>query len=438
MNVQLRSFEEFMKASCISIGDEILIGQVVDTNSSWIATQLNLIGIEVIQIRVCSDLESEIHRTLKECEKVSDIIIVTGGLGPTRDDITREAIAHYFNQSLRIDEKALENIRDLLTSRGIPVGVHNEKQAHLPDNSRTIPNIKGTAPGMWIEENGKILVSLPGVPFEMMAMMESFVIPELKRIQGLSSILHKTLTVVNIPESVLSTQLEAFEDALPAFLKLAYLPNLNVVRLRLSGSHTNAGLLESEMDKHLHELKRILGTQLSTSENESPAEHIGSMLKSKHLTIGTAESCTGGLLANMIASVPGSSAYFEGSVVSYSYRVKENLLGVPPEIMESKGAVSREVVEHMAESLHHLLKTDISISISGIAGPDGGTPSKPVGTVWICARYENHNHSRLFHFRGNRKQIMERTCNTALEITRCLLEGIEIPKGIYPENLQGN
>lgn len=419
--------EIHMFAEIITIGDEILIGQVIDTNSAWMGQQLNEIGVEVIQITSVRDRKQHIIDAIQEAKTRAQIILLTGGLGPTSDDITMETLGEYLNSPLVLDSEALDNIRSILTKRNIPVGPNNEKQAWLPEGSETIHNSKGTAPGMWFNDGQHILVSMPGVPYEMKAMMESFVLPKLKSDFQLPVILHHTFTVVNIPESVLSNRLRDFENKLPLNVKIAYLPNLNVVRLRLTSRSANHEEGRNSLSEQSQNLREVLGSDIASEGNESVVEQLAQLLIQRKLTIATAESCTGGFLAHKLTSIPGSSAFFEGSIISYSYDVKEKLLGVSPKIMEEKGAVSEEVVLQMATSLKNLLKTDYVIAISGIAGPGGATPAKPVGTVWICVINESETVTRLFHFGGNRLQIIERTANMAMEMTRRLLLNQPLP-----------
>jgi nicotinamide-nucleotide amidase len=416
-----------MKVEIITIGDEILIGQIVDTNSAWMAQQLNDIGVEVVQISSISDQKSHIINGLNEAKKRADIILTTGGLGPTSDDITIETLTEFLNKPLALNQQALDNIHQILSRRNIPIGPNNEKQAWLPEGSETIQNSKGTAPGMWYNDGKHILVSMPGVPYEMKAMMQSFVIPKLKSEYILAAILHHTFTVVNIPESVLSTRLIEFEKQLPLNVKLAYLPHLNTVRLRLTCHAKTSEQAQELLNIQADILRQIVHDDLASEGNENPTEQLAADLLSHRLTIATAESCTGGYLAHKLTSVPGSSSYFEGSIISYSYGVKEKLLGVASETMEKKGAVSEEVVRQMAASLKHQLNTDYAIAISGIAGPGGATPSKPVGTVWICIMNNEQTVTRLFHFSGDRHQIVERTTNMAIEMTRRMIGGKPLP-----------
>jgi nicotinamide-nucleotide amidase len=419
-----------MNAEIITIGDEILIGQIVDTNSAWMAKELNTIGIDIVQISSIKDEKEQIVNALNEAKLRADIIFITGGLGPTSDDITRPTLASYFNLDLVLNDEALDNIRTILTKRNIPIGKNNEMQAWLPKGAIVIQNARGTAPGMWIENKGTIYVSMPGVPYEMKSMMQLSVLKKLGEDFNLPFISHKTITVVNVPESILSTRLFEFERSLPKFVKLAYLPNLNTVRLRLSAKGNKKATLDKTIDQLLRQLREVLHVDISAESDETPALSLANALIEGKLKIGTAESCTGGYVAHQLTAIPGSSTFFEGSIISYSYDVKESLLGVNHQDMLLKGAVSEAVVVQMATSLKNQFNIDYAIAISGIAGPGGGTSTKPVGTVWICIKSNETLVTRLFHFDGDRLQIIERTSNMAMELTRRLIKNLPLPDSI--------
>lgn len=419
-----------MNAEIITIGDEILIGQIVDTNSAWMAKELNTIGVDIVQISSIKDEKEHIINALNEAKLRADVIFLTGGLGPTSDDITRPTLAAYFNLDLELNEEALENIRSILTNRNIPIGKNNEMQAWLPKGAMVIQNARGTAPGIWIEDKGTVFISMPGVPYEMKSMMQLTVLKKLAEDFRLPFISHKTITVVNVPESILSTRLIDFEQNLPAFVKLAYLPNLNTVRLRLSAKGDNKAILDTTLVKLLDELRTILHVDIAAEADETPAISLANALIDGKLKIGTAESCTGGYVAHQLSAIPGSSIFFEGSIISYSYDVKESLLGVNHQDMLLKGAVSEEVVVQMATSLKDQFNIDYAIAISGIAGPGGGTTTKPVGTVWICIKSNEEIITRLFHFHGDRLQIIERTSNMAMELTRRMIKKLPLPDSI--------
>ncbi|MDR1984891.1 MAG: competence/damage-inducible protein A [Prevotellaceae bacterium] len=375
-----------MKAEIVTIGDEILIGQIVDTNSVYIAEQLNLIGINVYQKTSVSDNRKHIIETLDRAFATSDIIIVTGGLGPTSDDITKQVLAEYFGtNSMKIHEPSLNIIKNLMQRLNIPLSEINRRQAELPDCCIPILNRNGTAPAMWFERNGKILVAMPGVPFEMKAIMTD-VIPMISEYFKLENIYHKTLLTYGIPESVLAEQIKEWENNLPKHLHLAYLPNPESgVRLRISAySGDSRKSLEKEIDAQFAALRTILKTAVYGENNENLASAAGKLLQQKGAMLATAESCTGGHIANMITANAGSSKYFVGSVVAYSNDVKIKTLGVNASDIEDYGAVSEQVVCQMAQGVRIALNADYAVATSGIAGPEGGTNEKPVGTVWIA------------------------------------------------------
>ncbi len=373
-----------MNAHIITIGDEILIGQIVDTNSAWMAQQLNLQGIRVAEILSVSDQKQHILDTLAHSEKHADIVLITGGLGPTKDDITKHTLCQYFNTELEFREEVWEHIVRLFAKfNRIPTDAQRT-QAEQPKTATILPNKVGTASGMWFEHNGVVFISMPGVPFEMQYLMENEVLPRLReRREGLP-IVHRTVQTACIGESDLAAMIEQFENNLPDFVKLAYLPALSQVRLRLTGIHKDEGFLNTFLDSKVDELKLLLGNHIFGYEKDSLEVVVGRLLRESGKTLGTAESCTGGYIAHLITSVAGSSAYFEGSIVSYSNNVKETILGVQPETLREHGAVSEQTVREMAQNALKVLQVDYALSVSGIAGPDGGTPEKPVGTVWYA------------------------------------------------------
>ena len=408
-----------MRAEIITIGDEILIGQIVDTNSAWMATLLNETGIKVHQITSVSDNKEHILTTLKEASERADIILITGGLGPTRDDTTKHTIAEYFKVKLRLDESVLEDVTALFKKFGRDVTPINRKQAEIPENCTPLHNKNGTAPGMWFEEKGKIYVSMPGVPFEMKALMTDEVIPRLKKKFTLPIIIHKNVLTQGIGESMLAEKIADWEDSLAQEdIKLAYLPASSTVRLRLSISGNDAKVLQERIDRKVAELQKIVGQHIYGYDNDTLEGIIGKLLLERKQTISTAESCTGGSIAHRIVSVPGSSAYYKGSVVSYSYETKTTELGVNRETLMKLGAVSQEVVEQMAAGAKQRLNTDYAIAVSGIAGPDGGTPDKPVGTVWIALATPTGIVSKRFQFGGDRERNIIVTGLTALNMLR--------------------
>ncbi len=410
-----------MQAEIITIGDEILIGQVVDTNSSWIARELNLIGVSVVQMTSVSDDPQHIIQTLDEASGRADILLMTGGLGPTRDDITKKTLAKYFNSEMEMDLVALEMVKEIFRKRNLPLLDINEMQALLPVKCTPLYNKIGTAPGMWFERENKVFISMPGVPYEMKTMMEQQVIPMLKDRFEFPVIRHRTFLTSGIGESFLAKRIESLEDALPSHIKLAYLPNLSTVRLRFSAKGENLEHLDAELDDIASRLNELAGEYLAADGDRKLQEVVGSILLQKKATVSTAESCTGGMVAHLITMVPGSSAWFKGAVVSYSNEVKVSQLGVKEETLQAHGAVSRETVEQMASGVRVRLQTTYAIAISGIAGPGGGSSEKPVGTVWIAVAGPEGIESKEHLLFGQREQIIERSALLGLEMLRKVL-----------------
>lgn len=410
-----------MKAEIITIGDEILIGQIVDTNSAWMGQQLNLLGIEVYQVTSVHDDRKHILKALAEAEQNSDLVLITGGLGPTKDDITKKTLCEYFNTKLVFHPEVLEHVRSLLSSRNVVINKLNQDQALLPENCTVLHNSAGTASGMWFERNNTIFVSMPGVPFEMEAIMTEEVFPRLKKLGITQSIVHKTVLTIGIPESMLAERLERWEDSLPEFVKLAYLPSPMMVKLRLSGYWTDEAAIKAEIDKQVKELLTIIPEAVYGFDNDNMGIALGRMLMAEGKTMATAESCTGGSIAQFITSNPGSSAYFKGGVVAYSNEIKSNLLGVPSELIKTVGAVSQEVAEAMALGAQKVLGVHYTVATTGIAGPDGGTDGKPVGTVWIAVAGPAGVSSKKYIFKHNRERNIIRTTHTALNMLRVLI-----------------
>lgn len=402
-----------MFAEIITVGDELLIGQVVDTNSAWIGRELNKVGIEVIRVVSVRDREDEITKAVDSAMKRSDIILMTGGLGPTKDDITKQALCCYFNTELVFSEEVFENVKRALSGR-VPMNALNRSQAMVPKDCIVINNPVGSASVSWFERDGKVLISMPGVPQEMTTIMSEEVIPRLCKRYQTDAIVHRTFTVKNYPESVLAEKLETWEDELPECLKLAYLPKPGIIRLRLTARGKEKQVIEEVLASEEKKLKTILGEDILDEENALVEALLGDLLRSKHLTVSTAESCTGGHIAARITSVAGSSGYFQGSVVAYSNEVKTNLLHVSMETIEKHGAVSEETVIEMVKGAMNTLKTDCAVATSGIAGPEGGTIEKPVGTVWIAVACKDE--IRTMKQEGNRGREMnvEKACNNAL------------------------
>ena len=371
-------------AELLTIGDEILYGQIVDTNSQWMSIELDKVGIKVIRKTTVGDQEDEILTAFAEAEKRADIILITGGLGPTSDDLTKPLLAKYFNCELQIHEEALAEVTAFFKSRGREMTELNRQQAALPTCCIKITNPIGTAPGMWFEREGKIFMSMPGVPHEMKRMMTERVIPKLKETFHTPAIYHKVIRTIGIGESFLADKLSSWEKALPEHIKLAYLPSLGEVKLRLTGFSDSAVNLESEINEWAEKLKPLAGEYIYGYGDESIEIVIGKMLRERKLTLSMAESCTGGYLTHLITSIPGCSDYFLGSMVPYAYEIKMRQLGVKPEVLEKYGAVSEPTIIEMANIVRAKFNTDIGVATSGIAGPGGATPEKPVGMVWIA------------------------------------------------------
>ena len=403
-----------MLAELITIGDEILIGQIVDTNSAWMAQKLNLAGIKVKQITSVSDEKQHILNALKEASKRADIILITGGLGPTNDDITKKTLAEYFNVGFRIDNDALENVKQIFSRYKSPMLESNTRQAEVLENCTTLLNVNGTAPGMWIESGGKIYVSMPGVPFEMMYLMEELVIPRIKESFKLESIVHHTILTAGIGESMLAEKISVVEESLPAHIALAYLPKLGVVRLRLSGRGAEVQVLKKEIALYATRIVELI-REFVVIEADVPLEKaILDMMESMNLTLSTAESCTGGYISHLLTQQAGSSKVFLGGAVSYSNDLKCTMLSVSEETLYEFGAVSEETVLEMANGANANFKSDYAISVSGVAGPDGGTEEKPVGTVWVAIAGQKKTISKKFHFGNKRVQNIERSAINAL------------------------
>ncbi|OJY81981.1 MAG: damage-inducible protein CinA [Sphingobacteriales bacterium 44-15] len=408
-------------ASIITIGDELLIGQVVDTNSAWMAQELNKAGIWLRRRVAVGDNREEIIQALNEESRYASIILITGGLGPTADDITKPVLCEYFNGKLVIDEGALANVESIFARLNRPMIERNRKQAEVPDTCTVIPNKRGTAPGMWFERDGKVFVSMPGVPHEMKGMMTNYVIPKLQGHFTFPFIDHRTLLTAGIGESFIAEKIIEWESVLPSNLKLAYLPNYGMVRLRITGSDTDSGRLQAVLDAQFGQLKLLVKEWMITDEDMPIPQVVGKLLKEKNATLSTAESCTGGYIAHLITSVAGSSEYFKGSVISYANEVKEQVLGVSHEALVSKGAVSEETVRQMVQGAMSVLKTDYAVATSGIMGPDGGSEEKPVGTVWIAAASSGQTIAECFHFRYDRSRNIEMAAIYALNMVRKLI-----------------
>lgn len=415
-----------MLAEIITIGDEILIGQIVDTNSAWMAKQLNLIGVSVKQITSVSDDEAHILASLAQAEERADLILITGGLGPTKDDITKKTLAKYFGMGFRRDAGALEMVTSIFKKYNRPLIDINIQQADVPDGCEVIVNKNGTAPCMWFEQNNRIFVSMPGVPFEMMYLMDDEILPRIKSRFTLPSIVHKTILTANIGESFLAKEIEEIEDTLPEHIKLAYLPKLGQVRLRLSAKGNNEAILNQEIEVYAKQIISKIEKFVVVDEDIPFEKAILNLMKDRGLTLSTAESCTGGYIAHLITQHPGCSSVFWGGAVAYAYSLKESILGVKENTLTQYGAVSEETVKEMAEGAIKHFKTDYAIAVSGIAGPDGGTDDKPVGTVWIAISNKNKTVAKVFTFSNKRIQNIERSAASALTMLLNLLKEDEL------------
>ncbi len=404
-----------MKYSTIVIGDELLIGQVTDTNSGWIARHLSPLGWESNSVKVIADDADEIFRAIDEAFAVTDVVLMTGGLGPTKDDITKATLCRYFGGEMVLNEDVKRNVDAQFERRGIPMNRLTAGQAMVPSSCRVIQNEVGTAPIMWFERDGKVLVSMPGVPHETQTMMERAVISQLiKHFHSDLDIEYRTFVVIDYAESALAEKLEDYEQQLPEYIHLAYLPNQGVIRLRLTGAHHDSQVIAANMEEQSKKLHKILGKSIIADSDKPLAMIVGERLRELGLTLSTAESCTGGNVAHVITEIAGSSDYFMGSVVSYSNDVKERVLGVDNTTLDTCGAVSQPVVEQMAYGVSQLCRTHCAVATSGVAGPSGGTPEKPVGTVWMAAKVGDIVVSQCQHLPGERSQIITRATNQVL------------------------
>ncbi|MFA9391350.1 MAG: competence/damage-inducible protein A [Prolixibacteraceae bacterium] len=410
-----------MKVEIITIGDEILIGQIIDTNSAWMAVELNQVGISVAQITSISDTREHLISALNEAKARAEVVLITGGLGPTKDDRTKKVLAEYFNSELVLHEPTLAHVSQFFIRRGLDVNQLNRDQALVPACCQVLNNPVGTAPGMWFEQDGTIYVSMPGVPFEMKQLMTEQVIPRLKSQNVESKIVHKTVLTIGIPESILAERVSHWEDALPDYIHLAYLPSPGQIRMRFSAFGNDELKLKQKIELEIEKLRLLIPDAIFGYGEETLAGVVGELLKKKGETLVTAESCTGGFIAHSITSVPGSSSWFKGAVVAYSNEVKINLLQVNQQTIEEHGAVSQLVVEQMAIGALQLMNCDYAIATSGIAGPDGGSEEKPVGTVWIAVAGHNNSIVKRYNFANNRERNIIRSSQTALDLLRLML-----------------
>lgn len=401
-------------ASIITIGDELLIGQTIDTNSAWMAQELNKIGVWVKRRIAVGDTRDDIWQALDEESRDSQIILITGGLGPTADDITKPLLCEYFGGKMIVNNEVLEHVKNIFARLNRPMIERNAKQAEVPDVCTVLMNARGTAPGMLFRKDGRVFVSMPGVPHEMKGIMTDEVLPLLQREFKMPFILHRTLLTAGVGESFLADLIEHWENQLPSFIKLAYLPNYGMVRLRLTASGSEKEMMEKELDEQFNQLQQIVKDHLVVTEDLPLEKALGDLLKQKGKSIATAESCSGGYIAHLITSIPGSSDYFKGTVVSYSYDAKETILGVNHETLETKGAVSEETIKEMFDGLLRVTTADYGIATSGIMGPGGGTEDKPVGTVWVAVGSRKKMVAKRLQFRHDRLKNIELTAANAM------------------------
>jgi len=407
-----------MNLDIISIGDELLIGQTLNTNAYWMATALNSIGFTIRQQITIADDEEIILSCLDAALQKADVVLITGGLGPTNDDLTLPALNKYFGGNLVEDQKVYQHIDQIMSNRGLEMNENNKSQAIVSDACKVVHNANGTAPGLWFEKEGKVVVAMPGVPYEMKAMVTEEIIPRLKKQFVLPEIINQMVFTQGIPESILAQKIADWENNLPATIKLAYLPSPGRVKLRLSSVGEDRRAMQNDIDCQIEELRSLIPQHIYSDDNEDLAAAIGGLLNKRKLTLATAESCTGGYISHLITRVSGSSNYYCGAVISYANEVKIAELNVDARDIENYGAVSQQVVEQMALGVQKKMKTDYAISTSGIAGPTGGTEEKPVGTVWMAIATPNGVVSKKYLFGKQRDVNIERAAIAALGMLR--------------------
>ena len=413
---------QFIKASIITIGDELLIGQVIDTNSAYIAQSLNKIGVTVTKRIAVGDDKNAILDALSNTSNQSNIVIITGGLGPTADDITKPLLNEYFGGKLVIHQPSLDHITDIFLNKyKRPLIERNIKQAEVPDVCEVLFNENGTAPGMLFEKEGVLYFSLPGVPHEMKGLVDKYVISKIKQSFKTPSIVHRTLLTAGLGESFLAEIIADFENALPSHIKLAYLPNFGMVRLRLTGTSDNENELITNMEEVFAELKVKVQAYLVTDKDEAMEVVVGGLLRSNNQTVATAESCTGGYIGHLLSKHAGSSQFYTGGIISYDNRIKTEFLDVSTEILHTVGAVSKEAVEQMAVAVRAKMNTDYGVSVSGIMGPSGQTDEKPLGMVWIGVANKEKVYSKVLYLRFDRSRNIEVTATQAINLLRLLI-----------------
>ncbi len=411
-----------MKISILTIGDELLIGQVVNTNAAWMGKYCNQFGGTIEQTLSVSDEEKSILDGIEFLSKTVDVVLITGGLGPTKDDITKKVLASYFDDKLIFDESSFNRIQIAFDQRGIPITDAHKQQCYMPSKATLFTNLKGTAPAMWLEKNGIIYVSMPGVPFEMKYLMEHEVLPKIIERFPQQTVLHETILVAGIGESTVAQKIEDIEDALPPSIAIAYLPSLECVKIRLSTKGNDKKYLERELVKWKDKIVNRLGTHVFGFNNQTLHSVVSDLLKEKKLKLSIAESCSGGFISHSLTKEPGASAFFDGGIVSYDNRLKVELLGVKKETLDNYGAVSEQTVIEMAEGVVKVCKTDVSISISGIAGPTGGTELKPVGTIWMAVSDGKNTQTRKLQLGKDRWKNIQYATSKALFMLKCYLD----------------
>ena len=407
-----------MKSEIITIGDEILIGQIIDTNSAWMAQRLNEIGVDVVQITSISDTPEAIDHALDEARTRAQLILITGGLGPTNDDLTKLTLGKYFNSPATFRDEVFEDIAKLFREKGREITELNRQQAEVPEAAKVIRNGEGTAPGMWLDRGEYVVVSMPGVPYEMKAMFEHSVLPWTTERFKTPEIVHRTILTVGLPESILAAKLEDWEGNLPKEVKPAYLPNAGRARLRLSARGEDREVLSATIDEQVQKLHEIIGKYIYGEGNQTLEEVVGIELRKRGMSVATAESCTGGAIAAALTSIPGSSDYVMGGIIAYSNEVKVNQLEVPENDLLAHGAVSESVIQAMAQGARKKFKADFAVATSGIAGPDGGSDEKPIGTVWIAVAGPQRTWSKKYLFGTKRKLNVHLSVNAALAALR--------------------
>jgi nicotinamide-nucleotide amidase len=410
-----------MTAYILTIGDEILIGQITDTNSAWMAQQLNLQGIRIVGKMSVGDVHNEIIHALDYALHAADLVLITGGLGATKDDITKKSLVEFFGSQLVWHQETYDRMEKIFQKYGRTVSEMNKNSCFMPSNAQILNNDRGLAPAMWFEENKKVIVSMPGVPYEMQSLMTNRVLPKLKASFPMSPIVHRTILTAGEGETMLAEKLDAFEEKLPKNVKLAYLPSLGTVRLRLTARGEDEAALNQQLDVLKTELISVVDYAVAGFDDDTMPVVIGRMVKERGLKIGFAESCTGGYMSHLITSVAGSSAYFEGTIVAYAYDLKEKLLNVSSETLNTEGAVSESCIKQMVAGALETLNVDVAVAVSGIAGPGGGTPEKPVGTIWLAVGDKNSIKTVQINIDRGRSKNIEYAANVGLNLLRKFL-----------------